>query len=159
MTKVKLNENLARISNIKVYEYSFKFEWFVDMLIGLIADCEAEGNRYPMMTCLYHLHNSIPKLKTTYSKWRKCDHTTKAYELRKQVLNLIPWEIWDSFYDNVDAFLSDIDQPYEDMSSDAMNEWLQQYTAKKIFNGEDEKKICSKCKVKLKCALSDEGVC
>ena len=149
MKKVRINRWLQQKLDSKVYEFYYNFNIFADYLLDTLDEVDGDHNTmYPMKDCLFHLLHSIPKLRSLQIKRAKQKHCTRSWEYTKQVYNLIPRALWESYYDNIDAYLSDLDYPDESMASDAHNDFLQSMTLEGI-----DKELCVNCKNKIKCAM------
>lgn len=148
MKETKLNPWLKKKFKTRVYEYYYEFDIFAEYLIDILDEVEKIDNQHQIMDCLYQVRKTTPNLYKLIVKRAKQPNCKTNWEYTKQIYNLIPQNIWENYYDAIEAFLSYIDEPHNEMAYDAKVEWLEETTMKDI-----DEKYCEKCPHKIKCAL------
>jgi hypothetical protein len=144
-----VKSRFPKLFDKKVYEYYYDFCYVYERICDLVNDTIDPKTKVFESDESYKFVNCLGRYVALRAK--SGSKVDKAMIQHNDYYKLIPEAIWENLCDEVEAWCSGIDNPYEDMMSDCFLEVLD---SNKFNNTLEGRKICAKCENKIKCEMA-----
>ena len=149
----KTAEYLEEARHKEIYEYHCIFDDFIPILGKIFinaSDLTGTYRHFQMMNCIYTFRSNNKKMDDLCKKI-EAENDEFDNESRTLLYSMIPEDIWRFYYSETEDYLNEINEPFTNMETDAIKDFLRRFTFKDINS-----KYCLDCKHRIRCALKPE---
>ena len=147
----KTAEYLEKARYEKIYEYHYIFDDFIPLLGKIFINAsDSPYGHFQMMDCICMLRGKNKEMDDLCKKI-EAENDEFDNESRTLLYSMIPEDIWRFYYSETEDYLNEINEPFTNMETDAIKDFLRRFTFKDINS-----KYCLDCKHRIRCALKPE---